>query len=81
MEKFDWSLSLSKIDEMYSNMEPFDENEKYLLWAQETKHPLLTGTQKEFAEFLFKNESEITKIGNLETVFSDVRYWCKNRKK
>jgi hypothetical protein len=52
-------------------------SETYLKWAAQTKHPPLTRTQKEFAEFLIEHKKEIVKIGELETVFKDVRNFLK----
>lgn len=52
-------------------------SETYLKWAAQTKHPPLTRTQKEFAEFLIERKKEIVKIGELETVFKDVKNFLK----
>lgn len=52
-------------------------SELYLKWAKQTKHPPLTRTQKEFAEFLIANKIDIVKIGELESVFKDVRNFLK----
>ncbi len=32
-----------------------------------------TNTQRKFAEYLIKREKDISKIGNMESVFNDVR--------
>lgn len=53
-------------------------SKEYLLWVKSTGQKNLTNTQHEFAEFLLKNNKEISKIGNLNDIFLNIRKWIKN---
>lgn len=54
--------------------------QEYLDYVKAMEPKNLTNTQQRFAQWLLENESEINKIGNLESVFIDVRYYLKHVK-
>jgi hypothetical protein len=52
----------------------------YQEWVHSSGLTPLTGTQFRFAMFLFQNRSMISKIGNLEEIFTSVRKFLKSSK-
>lgn len=56
--------------------------ELYLEWVKDANLPPLTRTQKEFAEWLLKEENAkvISQIGGLDEIFISVRNFLKKPK-
>lgn len=58
-------------------------SERYLEWVKQCKLPLLTNTQRKFAEWLLQEENSkvIAQIGDLDSIFISVRKFIKNNPK
>lgn len=58
-------------------------SERYLEWVKQCKLPLLTNTQRKFAEWLLEedNSKVIAQIGDLDSIFISVRKFIKNNPK